>query len=251
MNKRREYLRLRKDSINTIGELSPEVRQKALIAFTELITDLHKYSCGQIEWKLEEGLRDHQYPFGEFNSGFLFPTRGEGIFEGISHVVYDLYISKLSISPSLGKEIKDLDWEGLTEYKSDYGLSSSDSPEEIETWLTREEDWQEGRVEYYRRNPNQIDWSRSRFLPNIGWSNRILSKICTQEGIPFSESNFHEMLGQKGSEKEASIKEYGEQICLANFYTFNRDLSLKEKKRTGKKDAYMKSRLKTDNYIYH
>lgn len=221
-----EYIRLRKDAID-LGKLSSHEKEVALVAFAQLIEDLHRYKGKtKLKWKLEEGLRVGQYSFGQFEKDFLWAPLGQGIFSGVPQTVHQLYSHLFIQYPSLGKEINSDEWDSLTQCKADYGLLS---PGESGLWLTKEEEWQEKRVDHYTSHQDQIFWDVGEsFLPNKGWSDRILEQICKSENVNFSEANFHEMLGRQGPNKEACIRKWGKRICCANFYIYNRELSNRE-----------------------
>lgn len=229
MNK--EYVRLRKNAID-LGTLSRQEKEAALERFAQLIEGLHRNNKKiSLQWILEEGLRSQTYSFGQFNENFLWASTGEGIFSGgVSQKVQQLCSNLFMQSPCFGEEMNSNEWDSLTQCKADYGLLS---PGESEAWLTKEEDWQKKRVEHYQSHQEQIFWNVDEyFLPNKEWSNRILKQICESKGIEFSEANFHVMLGKQGVNKEACIREWGDSICCANFYTLNKELSQREHKKS-------------------
>ena len=99
--------------------------------------------------------------------------------------------------------------------------------------------WENLKYTYLSNNPNEIEWGDCDFLPNQDGIVEILSKELIHHGIPTNESwnlyelsiHFHEQVMRHkaaGGELEAYCSEIGDQVCRANYYRLELELSSME-----------------------
>lgn len=99
--------------------------------------------------------------------------------------------------------------------------------------------WENLKYTYLSNNPNEIEWGDCDFLPNQDEIFKILSNELISHQIHVNMScdlhelsiNFHEHVMKHkaaGGELEAYCSEIGGQVCRANYYRLERELSSME-----------------------
>lgn len=100
--------------------------------------------------------------------------------------------------------------------------------------------WHNWRIKWMAHHPEDIKWTDDDFLPNKHYSNLILREELEKVKGRYDSSRYvdlyyeHVMKPKKaGGEKEGYIRVIGTRLCEANYYTYDRVVSDKNKERYG------------------
>lgn len=217
-------------------------RNDRLLCFCNLVDFFHRT---KVSVSKETGLDTHEFSYGDisvllYGSWHDFTTKDS--LKGISQSAYQAISVALMQHPSLGTEIKTEDWDKKDMPKTDFGICK------IVTHSGYVNDvfsWQLFRANYYADNQGEYSWNDTDddFLPNRLLSDRILEQEIEKHGLSdeyhkLKQHNkahalsivFHDMvMRRKGPNLHAYTKKIGEDVCRANYYRYEAELSRRER----------------------
>lgn len=221
-------------------------RDERIVRFCELVDMFHKTNVSLVK---ESGMDRHSFSFGtiwDFLCGSWNDFVTKQSFKGIQQTSHQMIASILMQHPSLGKEITKAEWE-MREYpKTNYGLCDKVTEEK---YVTDSFAWQKVRAEYYATHQFKYVWNEydAPFLPNRMFSDKILEREIEKHGYMEEYQKeklkcssdalavvFHDkVMKGKGSALAAYTGQIGKEICEANYYQYETELSRKESKVVG------------------
>lgn len=143
---------------------------------------------------------------------------------------------------SFNVKIQDIEREDFVLIKGNKGFAGFDysSPDIPYDYVKCVASWYNWRIKWMAHHPEDIKWTDDNFLPNKHYSNLILREELEKVKGRFDRSRYvdlfyeHVMKPKKaGGEKEGYIREIGTRLCQANYYTYDREVSDKNKERSG------------------
>lgn len=220
-------------------------RNDRLLSFCNLVDFFHSTKVGVSK---EAGLDSHEFSYGYlmdllYGSWHDFSTKDS--LKGISQSVYQAMSVALMQHPSLGSEISNDDWSKKNMPKTDFGICKTDTNT---SYVNDVFSWQLFRANYYADNQGAYSWNDTDddFLPNRLLSDRILEREIESQGLGdeylrLKQNNkahalaivFHDMvMRRKGPNLHAYTKKIGEEVCRANYYRYEAELSKRERDAT-------------------
>lgn len=226
--------------------IKKEERDGRYVHFCRLVAFFHETEVCLVK---EEGLDTHNFSFGtvyDLLYGSWADFSKKDSLEGITQNSYQMVAPLLMQHPSLGTEIAASEWLKRGEPKASYGLCPGVMSE---VYVTDTLTWQNARAKYYATHQTMYVWKEDddSFLPNRLLSDKILEREIEKHGymeayeIEKSKESlesdslsvvFHEqVMKRKGETLEAYTAEIGQQICEANYYQYEAELTRKEQKK--------------------
>lgn len=184
-------------------------------------------------------LYTYQYSYGNLYEFLYDPwekIKDKPIFDGISQVLHQLLMSSFNV------KIQDIEKEEFVLIEGNKGFAGFDyfSPDIPYDYVKCVVSWYNWRIKWMAHHPEDIKWTDDNFLPNKHYSNLILREELEKVKGRFDRSRYvdlfyeHVMKPKKaGGEKEGYIREIGTRLCQANYYTYDREVSDKNKERSG------------------
>lgn len=216
-------------------------RDERIVRFCELVDFFHKTNVGLVK---EAGMDSHNFSFGtiwDFLCGSWNDFVTKQSFKGIQQTSHQMIASMLMRHPSLGKEITKDEWTKIDYPKTNYGLCDNVTEEE---YVIDSLSWQKMRAGYYATHQTVYAWNKNDdpFLPNRVFSDKILEREIESHGYMEEYQKeklkcsydalsvvFHDkVMRSKGSALAAYTEQIGKEICEANYYQYEAELSKKE-----------------------
>ena len=216
-------------------------RNERVVYFCELVDFFHKTNVSLVK---EVGMDAHTFSFGTildfvYGSWNDFVTKDS--LKGIQQTSHQMIASLLMQHPALGAEITKDEWEERENPKTNYGLCASIMESE---YVADSLSWQKMRAKYYATHQTVYVWNDKddSFLPNRIFSDKILEREIKKHGYMEEYQKkkseqpsdalsiiFHEkVMKSKGTTIVAYTEEIGQEICEANYYKYEAELSKKE-----------------------
>lgn len=220
-----------------IKEINPSDRDRVVIDYCKMIFEAEQASdC----FFVEDDIYHREFSYGNITDlmyGKWDEIKSDSRFEGISQKAMNL-IGQNMFHPFGGRSVSKADFDCETEPKCYNGFDNGCENLQLPcVYVKCIASWYAWRRKWFQDNPHLIDWSQAEesFLPCPKAINSILKRELMQHGINPENIARKELVFQfekkvlshkaRNGMREAYIRQIGEEICLANFYKFEPEIS--------------------------
>lgn len=169
--------------------------------------------------------------FCDFINKYYQKAWSPSLYPGISQRNYQKFFVECSQRPKPFKPFNDeTEYNRLPEPKIDGGFEISPLPK---SYIYDVSTWHEWRIDYFSKNPDQIDWSyaTSDLLPEPQFTQEIIQQELKNNNIKDTTTQaLHQLiLSNDSGAKVACIDRIGTEICHVNYYIEEKTLANRER----------------------